>query len=313
MGLAVGIDVGGTKIAGAVVDEQGHVLEHSRVESPATEAEAIEDAIAGLVDDFRRRHAVERVGVGAAGYVDADRSTMRFSPNLAWRDLDLRADLAARIDLPIIVENDANAAAWGEFRFGAGADVDEFLMVTVGTGVGGGVVLGGRLQRGAYGFAAEVGHLRLVPDGRPCGCGQHGCLEQYASGTALVRDVRDDVDAGVSGAAALLERAGGAASGITGPLVTEAARAGDAYAVGRLAALGQWLGEGVASLVAVLDPAVIVVGGGVSEAGDLLLGPMRAAFLDHLSVRGHRPAAEIRPAELGNGAGVIGAADLAWH
>ncbi len=157
---------------------------------------------------------------------------MRFSPNLAWRDLDLRADLAARIDLPVVVENDANAAAWGEFRFGAGADVDEFLMVTVGTGVGGGVVLGGRLQRGAYGFAAEVGHLRVVPGGRPCGCGQHGCLEQYASGSALVRDVRDDVAAGVAGSGALLERAGGSATAITGPLITEAARAGDPYAVG---------------------------------------------------------------------------------
>ena len=271
------------------------MLEHSRVESPATEAEAIEDAIAGLVDDLRGRHAVERIGVGAAGYVDADRSTMRFSPNLAWRDLDLRADLAARIDLPIIVENDANAAAWGEFRFGAGADVDDFLMVTVGTGVGGGVVLGGRLQRGAYGFAAEVGHLRVVPGGRPCGCGQHGCLEQYASGSALVRDVRDDVAAGVAGSGALLERAGGTATAITGPMITEAARAGDPYAVGRLAALGQWLGEGVASLVAVLDPAVVVVGGGVSEAGDAAAGP-DARGLRRAPQRARSPARRRDPA-----------------
>ncbi len=311
MGLSIGIDVGGTKIAGAVVDDEGAILEQRRVESPATETVAMEDAIAGLVHDLCERHAVERVGVGAAGYVDADRSTMRFSPNLAWRDVDLRGDLAERIDLPIIVENDANAAAWGEFRYGAGADVDEFLMVTVGTGVGGGVVLGGALQRGAYGFAAEIGHLRVVPQGRPCGCGQLGCLEQYGSGTALVRDVREDVAAAVPAAEAILARAGGDPAAITGPMITEAAQDGDPHAVARLASLGSWLGQGVASLVAVLDPAVIVVGGGVSEAGDLLLAPMRTAFLEHLSVRGHRPAAEIRRAELGNDAGVIGAADLA--
>ena len=311
MGLCIGVDVGGTKIAAAVVDEDGAILEQSRVESPATETSAMGDAIAGLVQDLGARHAVDRVGVGAAGYVDADRSTVRFSPNLAWRDVDLRADLTARIDLPVVIENDANAAAWGEFRFGAGADVDDFLMVTVGTGVGGGVVLGGALQRGAFGSAAEIGHLRVVPHGRPCGCGQRGCLEQYASGSALVRRVREDVAALVPGSETLLERAGGDPRAIDGPLITSAAQDGDPYATGRLAALGAWLGQGVASLAAVLDPAAVVVGGGVSEAGDLLLAPMREAFLEHLSVRAYRPAAEIRLAELGNGAGVVGAADLA--
>lgn len=309
--LAIGIDVGGTKIAGAVVDEAGRILRRHRVTSPATETDAIEDAIAGLVADLRDDHPITHVGVGAAGYVDADRATMRFSPNLAWRDVDLKGELAERIDLPLVVENDANAAAWGEFRFGAGADVEEFLMVTVGTGVGGGVVLGGQLQRGAYGFAAEIGHLRVVPGGRPCGCGQRGCLEQYGSGSALVRGVRDDAAEGVPGAVKLLDHAGGDPEQITGPLVSAAAAAGDEYAVDQLARLGRWVGEGVASLVAVLDPAVIVVGGGVSEAGALLLDPMRESFVEHLSVRGHRPVAEIRAARLGNDAGVIGAADLA--
>jgi glucokinase len=311
MGLSCGIDVGGTKIAGAVVDDHGKILEHRRVESPANEVEAIEDAIAGLVADLRTRHDVDRVGLGAAGYVDASRAKVIFAPNLAWRDLDLRAELEDRIDLPVTIENDANAAAWGEFRFGGGEDVEDFLMVTVGTGVGGGIVLGGELQRGAFGFAAEIGHLRVVPDGRDCGCGNRGCFEQYASGSALLRNVRDAVIAGVPDVAGLLERAGGDPAAISGPLVTAAAHEGDAFAVEQLAALGDWLGQGVASLITVLDPAAIVVGGGVSEAGDLLLEPMRRSFVDHLSVRGHRPVAEIRLAQLGNEAGVIGAADLA--
>lgn len=311
MTLACGIDVGGTKIAGAVVDREGRILEESRVESPASDAEAIEQAIADLVADLRSRHAVERVGVGAAGYVDAGRAKVLFAPNLAWRDLDLKAELEARIDLPVIVENDANSAAWGEFTFGAGADVDDLLMVTVGTGVGGGVVLGGQLYRGAFGVAAEIGHLRVVPDGHLCGCGNRGCLEQYGSGTALVREARTAAAGGSLMAAPLLERADGDVAAITGPLITAAAQDGDLFSAELLTALARWLGGGIASLVHVLDPAAIVIGGGVSEAGELLLGPLRAAFESQLSGRGHRPVAEIRLATLGNKAGVIGAADLA--
>ena len=311
MRLACGVDVGGTKIAGAVVDEKGEVLQEARVVSPATDAEAIEDAIAGLVARLRRDHDVEVVGVGAAGYVDRTRSVVMFAPNLAWRDLDLRSELEARIDLPVVVENDANVAAWGEFTFGAAHDVEDLLMVTVGTGVGGGLVLDGELYRGAFGVAAEIGHLRVVPDGRLCGCGNHGCLEQYASGSALVRETRQAVTAGSLLARDLLERAQGDPKRITGPLITQAAREGDRFAVEQLATAGRWLGEGVASLTAVLDPEAVVVGGGVSEAGDLLLGPMRAAFEQQLTGRGHRPVLEIRRAALGNRAGMLGAADLA--
>jgi glucokinase len=309
--LTIGIDVGGTKIAGGVVDESGTLIEEHRVESPARDVDAIESAITDLVAALRRDHDIEAVGVGAAGYVDSTRAVVMFAPNLAWRDLDLRADLESRIGLPVVVENDANAAAWGEFAFGAGADVDDLLLLTVGTGVGGGIVLGGRLHRGAFGVAAEVGHMRVVPGGRPCGCGNHGCLEQYASGTALVRGVREEVAAGSLLARGVLDRAGGDPERITGPLVTEAARDGDPFAVEQLATLGRWLGEGIASLAAVLDPAVAVIGGGVSGAGDLLIGPARAAFVSELTGRGHRPALEIRRATLGNRAGMIGAADLA--
>ncbi|WP_435743965.1 ROK family glucokinase [Nocardioides sp. SYSU DS0663] len=313
MTLTCGVDVGGTKIAGGVVDERGTILEELRVESPATDVEAIEDAIAGLVGELATRHEIAAVGVGAAGYVDKSRSVVMFAPNIAWRNVDLQAGLEARVHLPVVVENDANAAAWGEFVFGAAHDVDDLLLVTVGTGVGGGLVLDGRLHRGAFGVAAEIGHMRVVPDGIRCGCGNRGCFEQYASGSALVRDARAAAVEGSLLARDLLDRAGGDPLAITGPLITEAAREGDAFAVEQLAEVGRWLGEGIASLTAVLDPAAVVIGGGVSEAGELLLGPVRTAFAAQLTGRGHRPSLEIRKARLGNRAGLIGAADLARH
>jgi len=309
--LACGIDVGGTKIAGGVVDEDGQVVETLRVESPAADVGAIKDAIADLVGQLSARHEITAVGIGAAGYVDRDRARVLFAPNLAWRDVNLKAELEERVDVPVVVENDANAAAWGEFRFGAGSDVDDLMLVTVGTGVGGGLVLEGELYRGAFGVGGEVGHLRVVPDGILCGCGHHGCLEQYGSGSALVREARQIAANGVPAAEALLARAGGIVEDIDGPMITEAAREGDAFAIGRLAEVGHWLGSGIASLVTVLDPAVVALGGGVSEAGDLLLEPLREAFERHLPGREHRPLAEIRRATLGNAAGMIGAADLA--
>jgi glucokinase len=311
MGLTVGVDVGGTKIAAGVVDEQGTIVATSRRESPAMDSEAVEATIAELVLDLTKEHAIEAVGVGAAGFVDVRRATVLFAPNIAWRDEPLKAELERLTDLPVVVENDANAAAWGEFAFGGGKDVDDFLLVTVGTGVGGGIVLDGQLHRGAFGVAAEIGHLRVVPNGRPCGCGNLGCWEQYASGSALVRDAQERVAAGGDDVAGLLKRAGGRVEDLTGPIVTEAAQAGDTVAIELLAEVGRWLGEGIASLTAVLDPAVVAIGGGVSEAGDLLLEPIRRHFRANLTARAYRPELEIRRAELGNKAGLIGAADLA--
>lgn len=310
MSLACGIDVGGTKIAGGVVDESGTILEELRVESPATDAEAIEEAIAGLVVELRERHPIETVGVGAAGYVDKARAVVLFAPNVAWRNEDLKGELEKRIDLPVVIENDANAAAWGEFTYGAGHDVDDLLLVTVGTGVGGGLVLDGEVYRGANGVGAEIGHMRVVPNGILCGCGKHGCFEQYASGSALVREARAQAMSGALIAQGMFERAGGDISKITGPLITEAARHGDQGARQQLAELGRWLGEGIASLTEIIDPGVVVVGGGVSEADDLLLEPTRVAFSGQLVGRGFRPIPEIRKARLGNRAGLIGAADL---
>jgi len=310
MSLTIGVDVGGTNIGAGVVSEDGEVLEKVRRETPADDVEATERTIAELVGDLRQRHEIAAVGIGAAGWISADRSTVIFAPNLAWRDEPLRTEVEAAVDLPVVVENDANAAAWGEFRFGAGADADDLMLVTVGTGVGGGIVLNGELVRGTFGIAAEIGHLRVVPNGHLCGCGLHGCLEQYASGTALVRAARERAT-NEAGAAALMSAAGADIAKIDGPMVTALAKEGDAFCVGLFDGIGTWLGEGIASLAAVLDPGVVAIGGGVSEAAELLMRPTRSAFEAALPGAGVRPLLELRLATLGNTAGMIGAADLA--
>lgn len=307
---AIGIDVGGTKIAGAVVDDAGQILTEHTVHSPAKDADAIEEAILGLVAELRSSHDAASVGVGAAGYVNADRATVAFAPNLAWRDIDLKSELEKDLDLPVVVENDANAAAWGEFQHGAGRDVNDLLLLTIGTGVGGGIVQDGALYRGAFGVAAEIGHLRVVPGGRVCPCGNRGCLEAYASGSALVRITKEEVSEGSLLTQNLVDLAGGDPDEITGPLITGAAEDGDLFAREQLENLGRWLGEAIASLAAVLDPGMTVIGGGVSRAGDLLMEPLRKAYAQNLSGRGYRPVQRIEVAQLGNKAGMIGAADL---
>lgn len=307
----IGVDIGGTKIAAGVVSSEGAVLARVRRDTPATDPRAIEEAVVDAVAELRAHHPVEAVGVAAAGFVDARREVVVFAPNLAWRDEPLGPDLAAAIGLPVVVENDANAAAWAECVHGAGRDVDDMVMLTIGTGLGGGVISGGQLLRGPHGFAAELGHVRVVPDGHLCGCGNRGCWEQYASGRALVREARAVVAAAAPLAQRLLDLVGGDVEAITGPHVTRAAQDGDAAAQDLLADLGRWVGEGAASMVAVLDSSAVVVGGGVAEAGELLLGPARAAFHRHLPARGYRPEAQLRQAQLGNDAGMIGVAELA--
>lgn len=311
MGLTIGVDVGGTKIAAGVVDEAGKIIATLRRLTPATDPAGVVHTISDAVAELRGQHDVEAVGIGAAAFIDKARANVLFAPNLTWRNTPLRAEVERLVQLPTVVENDANAAAWGEFRFGAGADVDDMLLITIGTGVGGGLVIDGSLYRGGFGVAAEIGHLRMVPDGHLCGCGNRGCLEQYASGTALVREAREMALAQSAQAAGIVELAGGDLNAISGPLLTGAAIAGDGFAIELLADLGRWLGEGIASLAAVLDPTMVVLGGGVSEAGSLVLDPATAAFRQSLTGRRHRPELTLVLASLGNTAGLIGAADLA--
>ena len=308
MSRAVGVDVGGTKIAAGVVDDEGRIVDRVRIPSPTDDPTALLDAVALAVGELRGRHDVSAVGVGAAGFVAEDRDHVHFAPHLEWGPGPVATSLSQRLGLPVVVENDANAAAWAEHVYGAGRGVADQLMVTIGTGIGGGVVLDGALYRGGHGIAAEIGHVTVVRDGRQCECGRRGCWEEYASGSSLQRAARDAAERGE--APALLAAAGSAAA-VTGSLVTELAQQHEPEAIALLVDLAGWLATGLSSLVSVLDPAVIVVGGGVSAAGPLLLEPLTVALHAELSGGSRRPAPEVRLAELGNEAGIVGCADLA--
>lgn len=317
--LAIGIDIGGTKVAGGVVDNTGRVLERTRRDTPhrSMSPDVVENTIVEVVDELMSAvppggtQQVVAVGIGAAGFVGADRATVVFAPHLSWRHEPLRDALSRRVALPIFVDNDANAAAWAEWRFGAGRGESHLVIVNLGTGIGGGFVIHGKVQRGRFGIAGEFGHMQVVPNGLRCECGNRGCWEQYASGNALVREARGLILARSPMASDLLMHVGGDAGALTGPLITSAAQAGDQTAVELLAEIGGWLGVGIANLAAAFDPGTFVVGGGVSAAGDLLLNPARETFRRQLPGRGYRPEADIIAAELGNEAGLIGAADLA--
>jgi glucokinase len=312
MSLTIGIDVGGTKVLGGVVDESGKVLTTARKDTPRQGGSALTQAIADVAKELLQQHSVASVGVSAAGFVSSDRKTMLATPNIAdWNGVDLDHQLTALIGLPVVIENDANAAAWGEAKFGAGKNQDHMMMLTVGTGIGGGIVVNGALYRGAFGIAAEFGHMRVVPDGHICGCGARGCFEQYASGNALLRHAREAINASPEVARNLLSRGDGTVAGLTGQAITEAARDGDAVAVAAFNTTGQWLGAGIASLAVLLDPACVVIGGGVIDAGEILLKPTRESLERNMPFAGKHPYPEIIAAQLGNEAGLVGVADLA--
>jgi glucokinase len=307
----IGLDIGGTKISGGVIDSNGVILARGRRDTPARDPAAILQEAVSLIQELSLEHKIDAVGVACAGFIDRSGSTVLFAPNLAWRDEPFKEHLESVLHLPAILDNDANAATWGEFRFGAATEADDMVLLTIGTGIGGGIVVDGVLMHGAFGVAAELGHMRVVPGGIRCGCGNRGCWEQYASGSALVREARELVVSGSPHAARLSELCGGDPAALSGPDVTRAAVEGDPAAVELLADLGTWIGEGLASVAAILDPELIVLGGGVAEAGDLLIDPALGAFRRQLTGRGHRPEARFAVASLGNDAGMIGAADLA--
>jgi len=309
--LTVGIDIGGTKVLAGVVDSRGQVLARERRATPGHSPAEVEDTVVELVDELRRGHDVAAIGIGAAGFVDASRSTVMFSPHLAWRDEPLRSTVARRLRLPVVVDNDANTAALAECRFGAGVGHRFVLCITLGTGIGGALVIDQRVFRGANGMAGEFGHIQVVADGHRCECGNRGCWEQYASGNALVRDARELIVAGSPVAHRLREIAGGDPGRLTGPDVTAAARDGDPLSIELISDMGRWLGVGLAGMTAAFDPGCVIVGGGVSAAGDLLLAPTRLAFARALVGRGYRREPAIVAARLGTDAGFVGAADMA--
>ncbi|HEY0904880.1 MAG TPA: ROK family glucokinase [Marmoricola sp.] len=305
--LTIGIDIGGTKTAGAVVDASGAMHAQARTPTLAADPRTIEDTVVSMVAELGAGRDIAAVGVAAAGFVDETRSIVHYAPNISWRQEPFRDRLQERLGLPVVVENDANAAGWAEFRFGAGQHVRDQVTITIGTGVGGAIVSDGRLLRGGFGAAGELGHLRVVPDGLACGCGSRGCIEQYASGRALQRFANEIADAGGEGLATRRALRGC----LDGSDIAELVAAGDSGALEATSRLGTWVGQLCASLAAVLDPRVFVIGGGVAQLGDPLLGPIRAAFLAALPARGHHPEPEFRAAELANDAGMVGVADLA--
>lgn len=310
MGLTIGVDIGGTKIAAGVVDEDGSLLEKVQVPTPPS-PEGVIDAIAEAIRTVNGNHQIDAVGVGAAGYVDDKRATVLFAPNIYWRSEALKDKIEQRIGLPVMVENDANAAAWGEYKFGAGAGHDNVVCITLGTGVGGGIIIDGRLYRGRFGVAGEFGHIRVVPDGLLCGCGSQGCWEQYASGRALVRYAKQRAAATPEEARYLLSLGDGTPEGIQGQHVSQGATHGDPVSVDSFRELARWVGAGLADLASLFDPSAFIIGGGVSDAGDIVLGPVRKSFRRWLIGSQYRPRAQVLVAQLGGRAGLVGAADLA--
>ena len=312
MSYTIGVDVGGTKVLGGVVDELGTVLKTARRDTPREGGIALTQAIADVARELMAEFSVDSVGVSAAGFVSSNRKTMLATPNIAgWNGVDLDYELTSLIGLPVVIENDANAAAWGEARFGAARGKRHMLMLTVGTGIGGGIIVNGELYRGAFGIAAEIGHIRVVPEGLLCGCGARGCFEQYGSGNALMRHAREAIAASPDIARNLLSRGDGTLEGLTGKAITDAAREGDAVALAAFNTTGQWLGAGIATLSVILDPECVVIGGGVIDAGEILLAPTREALHRYMPFAGKHPYPEIIAAQLGNEAGLVGVADLA--
>ncbi len=303
---AIGVDVGGTKIAAGVVSPEGEVLHEVRYPS-AGPRERLLSSIVRAIDEVREGFEVGSVCLAVPGFVMSAENKVIFAPNLhAIEGVPLKEELGRRTGLHVTVENDANAAAWGEFRFGAGSEATHLVFITLGTGVGGGVISHGLLLRGAQGAGGELGHITIQATGPRCGCGNHGCLEALASGTAIGRRAREIASEHPNSALGQLamERT------VLGEDVTELAQGGDEAAISVLKETGVWLGIGLAGFVNVFNPEVIAVGGGAAKAGELILESARQEV--HLRARSpSRDLVQIREATLGAKSGVLGAAALA--
>jgi len=291
----LGLDVGATTIKGAAVEDDGTIIARHDVSTPSegTSLE-IEDAIVACISALRSTATgVDGIGLAAAGWIGADRRSVVFSANFpSWKDEPLVDQLEQRTGLPVVMENDANAAAWGEFRFGGGAGTQSMVAMTLGSGVGGALVVNGELVRGHQGAAGEIGHSVMITGGHPCNCGRNGCMENYVSGRSVNRRA-----AAVVGDADLYALA----------------RSGDERALGLYAELGGFLGRGLANVAMLVNPERVVVSGGVAEAFDLFVEPARAAMADELGASWAALVPDFVAGTLGPDAGRLGAADLARH
>jgi glucokinase len=310
MTLTVGVDVGGTSVRAGVVDGDGTILDTARTLTPRSDT-ALEAALAGVVTELAARYPVGAVGLALAGFVTPDRRGVRFAPHLSWRDAPVADRIAARVGLPVVVEHDANAAALAERHFGAAAGAATVVFIAIGTGIGSALLLDGVIYRGAFGVAPELGHLPVVPDGRPCPCGKNGCWERYCSGTALATTAVELLARNGTRSPVLRRLVRGDPGGVTGQRVAAAAREGDPVAVAAMDEMARWLGAGLAIVADVFDPELVVIGGGVSESAPLFLDEAREHYARMVTGAGRRPLARIRTAQLGDAAAVVGAAHLA--
>lgn len=312
MSFAIGIDVGGTKVLGGIVGSDGEIGVTERRATPPNGGAELVETIAEVARELLKHQPGSPIGISTAGFISSDRRTMYANPNIKnWDGLALADVLEQRVNAKIVIENDANSAAWAEYKFGVGRGSDVMVMLTIGTGVGGGIISRGEIHRGHFGVGAEIGHMRVVPQGDICGCGQQGCFEVYASGSALVRFGKQAMHDDPRATQTLFDLAGGDIDALTGADITNAAQSGDAVAIELFARLGRWIGEGIASINAIIDPELVVIGGGVVDAGDLLLNPIRESFKQSFPSSQLRPIARIVPAQFVNNAGLVGAADLA--
>jgi glucokinase len=305
----IGVDVGGTHLRVAQVDGKGAIGHDISVPTPDW-PEVVDTIVTGVqhvVDATTGGPAsIGAVGVGLAAIIDLD-GVARYAPNIPGLiDEPLQADIAKAVDLPVVVDNDANVAAWGEVMHGAAHGVRHGLVLTLGTGIGGGIIIDGRVYRGAHGLAAEVGHWQFDPRGRTCACGEPGHWEAWASGSGLGVLARE---AAANGALpSVLERAGGRVDAVDGVHVGDAALAGEPDALALLDTYADYVAIGCAGLANILDPEVIVISGGLVNLGDILLDRIRDRFPRHIEAPAHRPPIPIVPAALGDQAGVVGAA-----
>ncbi|MGV9826194.1 MULTISPECIES: ROK family protein [unclassified Gordonia (in: high G+C Gram-positive bacteria)] len=308
--LTIGIDVGGTSVRASVVDDRGAMLDTLRAATPPTAA-ALEHCLERLIGELTSRWAARAVGLAVAGFLTPDRQVVRFAPHLPWREARVGEEMTARVGIPVITEHDANAAAVAEHRFGAAARGHNSLVLAIGTGIGAGLLIDGALYRGSFGVAPELGHLTVVPDGRPCSCGKRGCWERYCSGTALVDTVVELLADADWGRSQLAADVAGDPGSLTGRRVAGAAADGDPVAIAAFAAFAASLGQGLAMIADIFDPDLIVLAGGVGAASGLFLDEAREHYARSVTGAGHRQLARIRGTQLGENAGVIGAAEVA--
>jgi glucokinase len=311
MSVRLGIDVGGTKVLGGIVDESGSILQLLRRDTPKLGGDQLNQVIVEIAQELRKSYEVKNIGISAAGFISSDRERIYATPNIRnWNERNLSQEISELLKIPVIIENDANCALWGEKVFGAAAGLSDVLMLTLGTGLGGAFIAKNELYRGGFGIASEFGHMRAVPGGVPCGCGVAGCFEQYASGSALVRFAQELIARSTEGSEELLALVGGSPSFIKGSDLTEGAKQGNPLARQSFTLVGQWLGALCANLTAALDPEVIIIGGGLVQAQEFFIPEAERSLLRHLPFSGLRPGPKIIPALLGNDAGLIGAAEL---